>query len=503
MALKKKHTGKEKKSGQFEVSAEVEVEDCSQSNDEEMTPSAEAIGSPTEEDITDCTFESLGVTEALCTACHSIGWTKPTKIQQEVLPVALDNDAKGYVGRDVIGVAETGSGKTGAFVLPILQALMKTPQRLFALVLTPTRELADQIRAQFEALGRAAGVTCVLLIGGMDKHAQKVALEKKPHIVIATPGRLVDHLEGSPGFNLKKLKFLVMDEADRILNMDFEAEVRKILGAIPRERRTLLFSATMTKKVAKLLPVSLKDPIKVEVSSKYQTVEKLHQAYIFVPLMFKDVYLVHILNELAGNSFMIFCATCNHTQRVALMLHNLGFTAIPLHGQMSQEKRQGSLNNFKAQNRSILVATDVASRGLDIPHVDVVINYDIPTESKQYIHRVGRTARAGRAGRAITIVTQYDVELYQRIEHVIQKKLPVYETTEEEVMVLAERVKQAQDHAVVKMKELAAKKKKGKKGRGGDEEDGDDTEQSIGIQRKIHGKVAARGGGGKNKKKRH
>merc|ERR1712226_1250697 len=181
--------------------------------------------------------------------------------------------------------------------------------------------------------------------------------------------------------------------------------------------RTILFSATMTKKVAKLQRASLKDPVKVEVSGSYQTVDKLLQYYLFIPLKFKEIYLVHILNELAGNTFMIFCSTCSGTLRLALMLRSLGFTAIPLNGQMSQNKRLASLNKFKSKSRSILLATDVASRGLDIPHVDVVVNFDIPSQSKDYIHRVGRTARAGRAGKAVTVVTQYDIELYLRLEH--------------------------------------------------------------------------------------
>lgn len=174
-----------------------------------------------------------------------------------------------------------------------------------------------------------------------------------------------------------------MDEADRILNMDFEVELEKILKVVPRERRTYLFSATMTKQVKKLQRASLKDPVKVEVSNKYQTVENLQQYYIFIPVKYKDVYLVHILNELAGNSFMIFCSTCNNTVRTALMLRALGLAAVPLHGQMSQNKRLAALNKFKAKNRSILISTDVASRGLDIPHVDVVINLDIPTVCMQ------------------------------------------------------------------------------------------------------------------------
>ncbi|KAK9746491.1 Helicase conserved C-terminal domain [Popillia japonica] len=413
-----------------------------QSNNEEPPAATE------EPEDKPLTWKDLGLVDVLCTACEQLKWKEPSKIQKESIPVALQ-------GKDVIGLAETGSGKTAAFALPILQALLENPQRYFALILTPTRELAFQISEQFEALGSGIGVKCAVIVGGMDMMSQALVLAKKPHVLIATPGRLVDHLENTKGFNLRALKFLVMDEADRILNMDFEVEVDKIL----------------------------KDPVRVEVSTKYQTVEKLQQYYIFIPVKFKDIYLVHILNELAGNSFMIFCSTCNNTIRTALMLRNLGFTAVPLHGQMSQNKRLAALTKFKAKNRSILISTDVASRGLDIPHVDIVVNFDIPTHSKDYIHRVGRTARAGRSGRAITFVTQYDVELYQRIEELIGKKLPLYKTEEDEVMVLQERVAESQRIAKLEMKDLGDKKKRKKGDNAGD--DDDDTEAATGVRKRL------------------
>lgn len=417
----------------------------------------------------------------------------PSKIQREAIPVALK-------GNDIIALAETGSGKTGAFALPILQSLLENPQRYFALILTPTRELAFQIGEQFEALGSSIGVKCAVIVGGMDMVSQALQLAKKPHILIATPGRLVDHLENTKGFNLKAIKYLVMDEADRILNMDFEVELDKILKVVPRDRRTYLFSATMTKQVKKLQRASLKDPVKVEVSNKYQTVEKLQQYYVFVPVKFKDVYLVHILNELAGNSFMIFCSTCNNTVRTALMLRALGMTAVPLHGQMSQNKRLAALNKFKAKDRQILISTDVASRGLDIPHVDVVINFDIPTHSKDYIHRVGRTARAGRSGRAITFVTQYDVELYQRIEHLLSKQLPLYTCEEDEVMALQERVGEAQRTAKLELKDIDDRRgMKAKRRREGG--DIDDSEQFMGARKRFNG-PSSKGGNKKFKGKR-
>jgi len=455
-------------------------ENDSDSADEinEAPNSLENTGDTDKVEESTVTFKDLGLVDVLVEACDKVGWKKPSKIQEEAIPVALK-------GNDVIGLAETGSGKTGAFALPILDALLDHPQKLFALILTPTRELAFQISEQFEALGAAIGIKCAVIVGGMDMVSQAILLAKKPHIIVATPGRLIDHLENTKGFNLKALKFLVMDEADRILNMDFEVEVDKILRCIPRERRTMLFSATMTKKVAKLQRASLTDPVKVEVSSKYQTVDKLQQYYLFIPLKFKEIYLVHILNELAGNSFMIFSCTCSGTLKLSLMLRSLGFDAIPLNGQMSQNKRLASLNKFKSKSRSILIATDVASRGLDIPHVDIVINFDIPTHSKDYIHRVGRTARAGRAGRAVTFVSQYDVELYQRIEHLIGKKLPLYNTVEEEVMLLAERVSDAQRVAKMELKDLEDRKKIGKKRKGGNN---DDTEEGMGVINRMGGK---------------
>ena len=209
----------------------------------------------------------------------------------------------------------------------------------------------------------------------------------------------------------------VLDEADRLLDLDFGPVIDKILKVIPREgRRTYLFSATMTTKVAKLQRASLRDPVKLEISSKYQTVSTLLQYYLLVPLKHKDLHLVHLLHTLSGLTAIIFVRTVIDAQRISILLRLLSFPSVPLHGQLSQSQRLGALNKFKSGAKTILVATDVASRGLDIPSVDLVVNYDLPTNSKDYIHRVGRTARAGRSGKSVTLVTQYDVELFQRIE---------------------------------------------------------------------------------------
>ncbi|OJA10940.1 hypothetical protein AZE42_04659 [Rhizopogon vesiculosus] len=430
------------------------------------------------------TFKELGLIDPLLEALDKINFKKPTEIQQQALPHALE-------GRDIIGVAETGSGKTAAFALPILQKLWDEPKGLFACVLAPTRELAYQIAQQFESLGSAMGVRCLVLVGGMDRMQQAVGLAKRPHVIVATPGRLNDHLQNTKGFSLRSLKFLVMDEADRLLDMDFGPEIDQILKVIPKERTTYLFSATMTTKIAKLQRASLVNPIRVEVSSKYQTVSTLLQYYLLVPLVHKDVHLIYLANHLASNSIMIFTRTVHDAQRLSIMLRSLGFPAVPLHGQLSQSQRLGALGKFKSGSRKLLVATDVASRGLDLPSVDIVINFDIPTHSKDYIHRVGRTARAGRSGKSITMVTQYDVELVQRIEKVIDKKMELWPTDKEEVMLLKERVDEAARLAINELKEEAkagGKKRRRDDGGGKDERDRDDDVVEAGIPRKKHSK---------------
>ncbi|KAF7376095.1 ATP-dependent rRNA helicase [Mycena sanguinolenta] len=423
-------------------------------------------------------FKSLGLIDPLLEALEQINFTTPTDIQVEALPHALE-------GRDIIGVASTGSGKTAAFALPILQKLWDDPKGLFACILAPTRELAFQISQQFEALGSAMGVRSAVIVGGVETIAQSVTLAKRPHIVVATPGRLLWHLENTKGFSLKGIKFLVMDEADRLLDMDFGPVIDKILKLVPTERTTYLFSATMTSKVAKLQRASLSNPVKVEVSTKYQTVSTLLQYYLFMPLQDKDTHLVSLANSLAQNSMIIFTRTVHDAGRICIILRTLGLPAVPLHGQLSQSQRLGALGKFKSGSRKVLVATDVASRGLDIPSVDVVINFDIPTHSKDYIHRVGRTARAGRAGKSITLVTQYDVELVQRIEQTIGKKMELWPTDPEEIALLKERVSEAGRVATAELKEQNANAKGGGNGRkhkreaGGGREDDRDRDDDV------------------------
>ncbi|XP_068635254.1 DEAD-box ATP-dependent RNA helicase 10-like [Aristolochia californica] len=422
----------------------------------------------------DKTFKSLGLCDPLAEACESLGWKAPSKIQADAIPHALE-------GKDLIGLAQTGSGKTGAFALPILQALLEKPQAFIACVLSPTRELAIQIAEQFQALGSSINAKCAVLVGGVEHVAQQKAIEKRPHIVVATPGRLLDHLSNTKGFNLRSLKFLVLDEADRLLNMDFEKEIDIILSVIPRERKTYLFSATMTKKVSKLQRACLKSLVKLEASTKYSTVDTLKQQYKLVPAKYKDCYLVYILSEMSGSTSMVFTRTCESTRLLSLILRQLGLNAIPISGQMTQAKRLCALNKFKTGECNILVCTDVASRGLDIPSVDMVINYDIPNNSKNYIHRVGRTARAGRSGVAISLLNQYEVEWYILIERLIGKELPEFPCEEEEVIFMLERVNEAKRKALVKMKEgFDFKRRRG-------EDDGDKEIEEL-LTRKLRKK---------------
>jgi ATP-dependent RNA helicase DDX47/RRP3 len=464
--------------------------------------------------LTEKSFKDLGVCEVLCDTCERLEWKTATRIQAEVIGEALQ-------GRDIIGLAETGSGKTGAFCIPVLQGILNKPVRgTAALILTPTRELAFQIHTVVQALGQAMGATSVCVVGGVDRTSQAIALARNPHVVIATPGRLVDHLKDTKGFHLRLVRYLVLDEADRMLSMDFEEELHQILDNIPEERQTLLFSATMTSQVAKLQRASLHDPVRVEVSTKFQTPKQLIQSYLFIPAKYKDCYLTYMINEHAGQSILVFGATCNNVQRLALMLRNLGFPAVCLHGQMNQAARLGALQKFSSGDRSILICTDVASRGLDLPSVDLVINFDLPGHGKEYIHRVGRTARAGKSGKAIAMVTQYDVEVYQRLETLLGTKLPEHKADEETVLVLLERVNEAQRLATRELKEQLAARG-GQKGgggrrrpRGADGDGGDDDGLEQMLEKELKKGYAGgsggrggalqnqRGSGGKNNSKK-
>ena len=349
-----------------------------------------------------------------------------------------------------IGVAETGSGKTGAFALPILQKLSEDPYGIFCIVVTPTRELAIQIAEQFEAIGAPVNVRVCLIIGGVDLMEQSTKLARRPHVVVGTPGRLRHHLEGADPPNLKKVKFLVLDEADRLLATGFRSELRVLLSSMSPDRQTLMFSATMTKSISEIQSLTEKETVKFDLTESIKIPTKLKQEYLFLPSSVKLCYLYALLTKLSSDgksstteskhadsvrvkskkrsrdsveteksfssSVIIFVNTCKRCEETKEILLNLDFDCVALHSMMNQDARSSSLAKFKSLSSKILIATDVASRGLDIPTVDLVVNFDIPKVLSDYIHRVGRAGRAGRSGRSITFVTQHDVELVQEIE---------------------------------------------------------------------------------------
>lgn len=376
------------------------------------------------------TFEETGLCRWLTRQVQTLGIQCPTEVQRACIPVTIR-------GGDVIGCAPTGSGKTAAFALPILHKLSEDPFGIFALVMTPTRELAFQIGEQFRAFGAPARVRCEVVVGGVDMMKQAEALSKRPHIVVSTPGRLADHISSTGVDGLSRVRVLVLDEADRLLSDDFGSEMGCILSALGHQRQTLLFSATMTKNLRTLKELSMEDAFCFEACTaggEWAVVEQLHQQYVLMPAKVKDTYLVHLLRTFDSLSTIVFTASCKSCEILQALINGVGVESVALHSRMSQADRSRALSRFKSSRVRVLVATDVGSRGLDIPKVELVLNYNLPAAAKEYVHRVGRTARAGRAGRAIALVTQYDVELVLKIESAVGKKLELLALQEEEVL---------------------------------------------------------------------
>ncbi|XP_074270810.1 DEAD-box ATP-dependent RNA helicase 36 [Silene latifolia] len=378
------------------------------------------------------TFTQLGLSEWAIKTCYELGMKNPTPVQHHCIPKILE-------GQDVLGLAQTGSGKTAAFALPILNKLAQNPYGVFALVVTPTRELAYQLAEQFRALGSSLHVRVAVVVGGMDMITQLKALTQKPHVVISTPGRIKVLLEENHDIPaiFSKTKFLVLDEADRVLDVGFEDELRVIFQCLPKQRQTLLFSATMTSNLKMLLEVSANKAFFYAAYEGVKFVESLEQQYLFVPKNVKDVYLLHIISKMEDmnvRSVIIFASRGRTCRLLRLLLEELDKEAVELHSLESQSSRLAALNRFKSRQVPCLIATDVASRGLDIPTVDLVINYDLPRDPSEYVHRVGRTARAGREGLAVSFVTENDVELVHKIEEELGKKLEEFKCKEKEVL---------------------------------------------------------------------
>ncbi|XP_039748371.1 probable ATP-dependent RNA helicase Dbp45A [Pararge aegeria] len=378
-------------------------------------------------------FAELGVKQWLIKQLFTLGIRAPTPIQKGCIAQILG-------GHDCIGAAKTGSGKTFAFALPILQHLAEDPYGIFALVLTPTHELAYQIADQFQILGQQLKLRVCIVTGGTDQLEESLKLAKRPHIVVAMPGRLADHITGCNTFSLKKIKYLVLDEADRLFSESFQGDLETIFEALPQKRQNLLFSATITDAVRECKPLPLNNDklITWSESDPQLTVTTLDQRYVVCPAYARDVYLVQTLRKYretkASSHVIVFTDTKKECQVLSMMLNAIGMDNVCLHGFMRQKERASALSQFRSNLKCTLIATNVAARGLDIPSVDLVVNHKLPLEPREYIHRVGRTARAGRSGMAVSLITPYDILRLGEIEEQIKTKLSEYKIDDDEAV---------------------------------------------------------------------
>jgi ATP-dependent RNA helicase RhlE len=370
-------------------------------------------------------FSELGLIPALLSAVAAEGYVEPTPIQVKAIPHVL-------AGRDLLGLAQTGTGKTAAFALPILQILAQKgppprgPRPIRCLVLTPTRELAAQIAESFTVYGKGLSLRNTVIFGGVGDNAQKQVLKSGIDILVATPGRLLD-LAGQGHVDLKPLEVFVLDEADRMLDMGFIHDVRRVIALLPRQRQTLFFSATMPREAQELADQLLRDPVTVAVVPPATTAEKVDQEVYFVEKNDKRALLVDVLRESAMRRVLVFSRTKHGANRIAehLVKHQIGAEAI--HGNKSQNARERALAGFKTGRTRVLVATDIAARGIDIDDVTHVINFDIPEVPETYVHRIGRTARAGATGMALSFCDAEERADLRAIERLTRQQIPVVE----------------------------------------------------------------------------
>jgi ATP-dependent RNA helicase RhlE len=367
-------------------------------------------------------FEQLGLIAPLTQALKEEGYTTPTPIQEQAIPLVLD-------GQDLLGCAQTGTGKTAAFALPLLQILHQDQgsgrgyRHIRALVLTPTRELAVQIHESFTTYGKHTGITQEVIFGGVSQHAQTIALRNGVDILIATPGRLLD-LMNQGYVHLDHLEMFILDEADRMLDMGFIHDVRKVVRELPQQRQTLFFSATMPPAIAQLADSLLYKPAKVEVTPQSTTAEKIEQAVYFVGKKDKTTLLMHLINEKKIKRTLLFTRTKHGADKITKELKKLNVSADAIHGNKSQVQRQNALNNFKNGKLKVLVATDIAARGIDVDNLAHVINYDLPNVPETYVHRIGRTGRAGAAGIALSFCDAEERAYLKDINKLIGLKIP-------------------------------------------------------------------------------
>ena len=372
--------------------------------------------------MTISSFTEFGISEPLCRALASEGYTQPTPIQISAIPVLRD-------GRDLLGLAQTGTGKTAAFALPILQALsvgheQRRPRSVRALILAPTRELAIQIFDSLKAYGRFLHLRNVVLVGGVSQGPQVKAVSGGCDILVATPGRLLD-LVTQGHVRLDAVTHLVLDEADRMLDMGFIRDIRKIVAALPRNRQSMLFSATMPTDVEHLANSILHQPVRIDVSPPKKTAENIDQRVFFVSTPDKRALLTNLLGDSSLERVLVFTRTKHAANRVAEHLDRGGFSAEAIHGNKSQNARQRALEQFRSGKARILVATDIAARGIDIDNVTHVINFELPNEPESYVHRIGRTARAGATGVAISFCDASENGHLKQIEKLTKSQLTI------------------------------------------------------------------------------
>ena len=366
------------------------------------------------------TFDTLGLSDKVLSAVSRAGYETPTPIQSKAIPVALE-------GRDVLGIAQTGTGKTASFVLPMLTRLERGRARARmprSLILEPTRELAAQVVKEFETLGAEHKLTVALLIGGVSFDEQDRKLDRGADVLIATPGRLLDHFERGK-LLLTGVEIFVIDEADRMLDMGFIPDIERISGLIPPRRQTLFFSATMPPEITRLASTFLRNPERIEVAPPSTTVDSIQQVLCYVPKVPKEkrAALRKIMSEQDVKNAIVFC---NRKRDVAILQRSLkkhGFNAEAIHGDLSQHQRMATLDAFRNGEITFLAASDVAARGLDIPEVSHIFNYDVPVQPEDYVHRIGRTGRAGRKGYAATLVTSEDMRAISAIQKLVRKDI--------------------------------------------------------------------------------
>jgi len=369
-------------------------------------------------------FQTLGLIEPLLKAIQEEGYTTPTPIQAESIPIVLQ-------GKDLLGCAQTGTGKTAAFTLPILQLLVKNKtgerrKKIRSLIVTPTRELAIQIGESFNAYGRHTGLNCTVIFGGVGQGPQVTALKNGVDVVIATPGRLLD-LMNQGHLSIREVEIFVLDEADRMLDMGFVHDVKKLLAVLPKKRQSLFFSATMPPEIVSLANSILFHPLKVTVTPVSSTVDIIEQSVYFVDKVNKNSLLIEILKNTAIKTALVFTRTKHGADKVVNLLLKNNIKAEAIHGNKAQNARQRALTNFKAQTTRVLVATDIAARGIDVDELAFVVNYEIPNIPETYVHRIGRTGRAGANGTAISFCDAEERAFLKDIEKLIAKKIPVIE----------------------------------------------------------------------------